>query len=115
MKFDPTRHYRHSIRLQGYDYSQAGAYFVTIVTHNRACPFGDITSVEMRLNAAGEMIEKWWLELERKFPSVTLGAHVVMPNHFHGIICLVGVDRRQIAGRSIPTNHHPMVQNDNHQ
>jgi hypothetical protein len=102
MKFDPNKHHRRSIRLQGYDYSQAGAYFVTMVTQNRACLFGEIAGSEMRLNAAGEMVEKWWFELEPKYPTVALGAYVIMPNHFHGIICIVGVDLRvdpELGGR----------------
>jgi REP element-mobilizing transposase RayT len=84
--------YRRSIRLQGFDYSQAGAYFVTIVTQGRLCLFGEIVNDEVHLNPAGQMVEKWWFELESKFPTVVLGTHVVMPNHFHGIIQIVGVD-----------------------
>ena len=78
---------RKSIRLQGYNYSQAGFYFVTICTQNHLCLFGEIQiNGEMKRNSAGDMIEKWWLELTHKFPRVTLYEHVVMPNHFHGIV-----------------------------
>ncbi|MFH1301016.1 MAG: transposase [Planctomycetota bacterium] len=78
---------RKSIRLQGYNYSQAGFYFVTICTQNHLCLFGEIQiNGEMKRNSAGDMIEKWWLELTHKFPRVTLYEHIVMPNHFHGII-----------------------------
>ncbi|HMM99112.1 MAG TPA: hypothetical protein PKC99_08900, partial [Anaerolineales bacterium] len=88
MKYDPKIHHRRSIRLKGYDYSQAGAYFVTIVTQGRAQLFGHIEHGEMILNDAGQMIVKWWNELPNKFPQITLGAFVVMPNHFHGIIII---------------------------
>jgi len=44
MRYDPERHHRRSIRLKGYDYAQAGAYFVTIVTHERACLFGEVVN-----------------------------------------------------------------------
>ncbi len=94
MSYDPERHHRHSIRLKGYDYSQTGAYFVTICTQNRECLFGEILNVEMVLNNAGRMIEKWWLELNRKFLTVETEEYVVMPNHFHGIIVIVGADLR---------------------
>ncbi|MCK9295183.1 MAG: hypothetical protein M0P70_08855 [Desulfobulbaceae bacterium] len=41
-RYNPAIHHRRSIRLQGYDYSQAGAYFITICTHNRECLFGAV-------------------------------------------------------------------------
>src|SRR5207249_2227838 len=80
------------IRLQGYDYSRGGAYFVTICVQNRECLLGDIVDDEMRLNHAARMVERWWAELGNKFPSVETDEYVVMPNHFHGIIVLVGAD-----------------------
>src|SRR5438445_289882 len=80
------------IRLQGYDYSRGGAYFVTICVQNRECLLGDIVDDEMRLNDAARMVERWWAELGNKFPSVETDEYVVMPNHFHGIIVLVGAD-----------------------
>ena len=70
MKCDPDNHHRRSIRLRGYDYAQSGAYFVTVCTHNRVCMFGDVINGEMRLNEPGRMVERWWLELKRKFPLV---------------------------------------------
>jgi REP element-mobilizing transposase RayT len=94
-----TEHYRRSIRLQGYDYSQVGAYFVTVCVQNRKCPLGDILKDEMRLNDAGRMVERWWVELGNKFPSFELDEYVVMPNHFHGIIIIVGAD---LCVRPIP-------------
>jgi putative transposase len=54
--------------------------------------FGEIVGGEMQLNHAGKMVEKWWHELEKKFPTIKLDEHVVMPNHFHGIIMIVGAD-----------------------
>lgn len=88
MPYDPQKHHRRSIRLRGYDYAQAGAYFVTIVTQHRLCMFGEVVDGETRLNEAGRMVEKWWLELNRKFPNVDTDEYVVMPNHFHGIVVL---------------------------
>ena len=91
MPYNPQIHHRRSIRLKGYDYSQSGAYFVTIVTQGRASLFGRIENGEMILNDAGRMIVKWWNELPNKFPQITLGAFIVMPNHFHGIIIINAV------------------------
>lgn len=89
-KFDPQKHHRRSIRLKGYDYSLEGAYYVTIVVQGRECLFGEIVDGELKLNEAGEMVVKWWNELPNKFPNVILGEFVVMPNHFHGIIFIMG-------------------------
>ena len=88
MPYDPQKHHRRSIRLKGYDYARAGAYFLTIVTQHRECRFGEIVNGEMRLNEAGRMAEKWWLELNHKFPTVDADEYVVMPNHFHGVVVL---------------------------
>jgi len=92
MTYDPSRHHRRSIRLKGYDYSQAGAYFVTICVKDRECFFGDIVNQAMVLNDAGAMIEKWYFQLQSKFPDIVCDAHQVMPNHFHAIILNVGAD-----------------------
>lgn len=81
---------RRSIRLQGYDYSQAGAYFVTICTQNRACLFGDIVDGEMRLNDAGRMVQTVWDEIPRRGANIDLDTFIVMPNHIHGILVFHG-------------------------
>ena len=57
--------------------------------------FGTIMDGEMRLNEAGRMVERWWLELNNKFPNVRTDAYVVMPNHFHGIVMIV--DARDVG------------------
>lgn len=88
--YNPNIHHRRSIRLKGYDYSQAGLYFVTICCQNRDCLFGEIVDKKMKLNDAGRMIEKWYLELENKFHDINLAEFVVMPNHFHCIIINTG-------------------------
>jgi putative transposase len=80
--------HRHSIRLQGYDYSTEGAYFVTIVTQKRECLFGKIVTGDVWLNDAGQMVQKWWFELAHKFPKINVEPFIVMPNHIHGIIVI---------------------------
>jgi REP element-mobilizing transposase RayT len=76
--------------LKGYDYSQPGAYFITICTQDRACLFGEVVDGEMRLNDAGQMVQDVWDELPAFYPGVQTDAFIVMPNHIHGIIILVG-------------------------
>ena len=83
---------RKSIRLKGYDYSQAGLYFVTICCQNREQFFGEIDNDgQLLLNESGKMIEKWFLELENKFPDIECDEYVVMPNHFHCIVINTGI------------------------
>jgi REP element-mobilizing transposase RayT len=113
MKYDPDRHHRHSIRLKDHDYSQAGTYFVTICTHNRECLFGEIRDGEMRLNEPGIMVMSGWEQLNERFPEVKIDAHVVMPNHIHGIIWLEGAplvgaldDRNRATTRRTPTDEN---------
>ncbi len=89
MKYHPDRHHRRSIRLKGYDYRQAGAYFVTFVTQDRAPLFGEVTEGDMRLNDAGRLVQKVWKEIPSHFPYVELDAFVIMPNHVHGILVIV--------------------------
>lgn len=86
MPYNPKIHHRRSIRLKGYDYSQSGLYYITLSVKNMVCMFGEIVDHQMILNDAGRMIEKWFHELENKYPDIKCGEFVVMPNHFHCII-----------------------------
>ena len=90
MNNNPSLPQRKSIRLQGYDYTLAGAYFITLVTWQRECLFGKVVAGEMQLTKLGEMVASEWKRLEKRFPAVELDEWVVMPNHFHGIIVLTG-------------------------
>lgn len=89
MGYDPHIHHRRSIRLKGYDYSRAGLYFITICTQDRAHLFGYIANGKMVFNAACEMVAKWYVELQHKFPFIRCHEMVVMPNHFHCILEIV--------------------------
>ena len=77
-----------SARMQGYDYGQNGAYFITICTHNREHYFGSIADQEMQLNELGVLAEKYWHEIPQHFPFVQLGHFVAMPNHVHGVLLI---------------------------
>jgi putative transposase len=108
--YNPEEHHRRSIRLTGYDYKQSGAYFVTIVTRNRNCLFGDISDGEMVLSDTGRIAQVSWIGLSSRFPAVLVDSFVVMPNHIHGII-IVGAQFiapasvQFIMPGSVPHNH----------
>jgi len=94
MPYDPEKPHRRSIRLQGYDYRQPGAYFIPIVTQNRACLFGEVVDGAMRLNEWGKIIrEEWFRSAEiRREIKLLPDELVVMPNHIHGIVWIVDGD-----------------------
>ena len=79
---------RKHLRLQGYDYSQNGAYFITICVHDKLHLFGEVIDSTMQLNKAGKLLETQWLEIPDRFSYVRLDQYVVMPNHFHAILFL---------------------------
>ena len=106
MSYNPAIHHRRSIRLKHYDYSQAGLYFVTICVNERLALFGQIVNGEMRLNDAGMMVGKWWIAVASKFERSVLHECVVMPNHFHAIIEMVGADPRVCP----PTHAKPIME-----
>jgi len=89
MEFDPKEHHRRSVRLKEYDYSQAGAYFVTIVTWQRECLFGEIEQGKMVLNEIGEVVREEWERTAMVRHNVKLGEYVIMPNHVHGVLVFV--------------------------
>lgn len=102
MMRNTVRGHRRSIRLNGYDYSSAGAYFVTICAQDRACMFGDVVDGRMRANAAGQIVRDVWAGLPARYANVELDAFVVMPNHVHGIIVLMDVPRPGAGGVAGP-------------
>ncbi len=103
MKYDPDKHHRRSIRLKGYDYSQAGLYFITICTKNRECIFGKIENGIMEINDYGKIANDEWLKTASIRENVELDEYVIMPNHIHGIIILVETNGKDTAGRGDET------------
>ncbi len=89
-QYNLNKHNRKSIRLKGYDYSKTGLYFITICCQNKVHLFGNVINKQMILNDAGKMIEKWFNELQNKFPDIKCHEMVVMPNHIHFIIENIG-------------------------
>jgi REP element-mobilizing transposase RayT len=124
-RYNPNIHHRRSIRLKGYDYSQAGLYFITICVQHRECLFGHIAvgvnpcgcpgprkyvcpdggRPEMILNDAGKMVETEWLHLKTRFSNIELHEYVVMPNHFHGILEIIEAPPAPVRVSLVDTQH----------
>lgn len=86
----PEGRRRRTIRLRGYDYTKAGAYFITICARERACLFADIEGNDVHHTPVGVVIAEYWEAIPEHFPAASLDAFVVMPNHLHGIVVLEG-------------------------
>lgn len=96
MKYDPGQSCRRSIRLNEYDYTRAGVYFVTICAWNRECLFGNVVNSKMCLSSAGNIVAKCWNEIPCHFADAGLDVFTIMPNHIHGILSIT--DRKSGVG-----------------
>lgn len=97
-----------SSRLKNWDYSNAGAYFITICTNNRDHYFGEIQNGKMQYTPVGVIADVLWHEIKNHTHNVELDAFVVMPNHIHGIIILGNDNDDADGGRSVDTLHAPV-------
>ncbi len=79
---------RKNIRMQGWDFTSPGWYFLTICTRDMRPVFGTVVKGRMVLNEAGRKADKFWREIPAHFPRAVLDEHVVMPNHVHGLLNL---------------------------
>ncbi|MFI3205689.1 MAG: transposase [Clostridia bacterium] len=97
---------RKSIRLKDYDYSQNGAYFVTICTQNRECLFGEIVGANLcvRPNNPHKIIEKYIIELKNKYNNIEIDKYIIMPNHIHFILSI-----HNKTGEHIGSPLHEMI------
>ena len=95
---------RRSPRHTEFDYSQPGAYFITICTKDRGCLFGEIRGDTMILNAAGRMVERWLLKVPSKFPVFRADAHIIMPNHLHCVLFNIPIDNTPQLDQKIQAN-----------
>ena len=138
--YNPDIHHRMSIRLKGYDYAQAGLYFITICCYEKRHLFGEIVGAKnfspvnnisfnqqnvspvtnnippinepkMVFNDAGIFANNCWLEIPKHFPNVVLHEYVIMPNHMHGIIQLV--DDLNVVGAKYVSPNTKIISNDN--
>jgi REP element-mobilizing transposase RayT len=92
MDYEPEKHHRQSIRMKGYDYTLPGAYYLTIVSHRRACIFGAIEKGEISLNEIGQTVKDCWNGISDKFQRIEFDKFVLMPNHLHGIFFINEAD-----------------------
>ncbi|NBA88380.1 hypothetical protein GVN16_21585 [Emticicia sp. CRIBPO] len=101
---------RKRFRLAGYDYSQNGAYFITIVTKNRIPFFGEIRNKEMLLSHIGDFVERNFLIIQEKLEAIKVDEYVIMPDHLHLII---SINKTQggscLEARTRPDSHRPGI------
>ena len=90
---------RRSIRLPGYDYQQAGMYFVTICVQEKECLLGEIVDGEIHLSNHGRLAEAGWNWLNNQYPFVSIDLFCVMPNHVHAIIQIHDVGQGKNPGK----------------
>jgi len=100
----PSRGHRRSLRVPGYDYSQPGAYFVTICTHGKDALLGKVVDGTVHLSEAGQIVQACWEELPTRYPEMVLDAFVVMPNHLHGIV-VIAVEVAQSQAPAVGAIH----------
>ncbi|MFA7256788.1 MAG: hypothetical protein WC047_04370 [Kiritimatiellales bacterium] len=77
------------LRMNGRDYSRPGWYFVTLGADYHRYFFGTVRDGKMCPNALGELVDRFWGEIPQHYPHIRLGAWQLMPNHFHGIVCIL--------------------------
>jgi putative transposase len=105
--------HRRSIRLKGYDYTQPGAYFVTLLAWQRQCLFGEVAGDVVRINELGQIIVEEWNRSATIRQEIELDEFIVMPNHFHAIIWIVETGLVRATGRS-PLPNLELRAEDNH-
>ncbi|MHB0856582.1 MAG: transposase [Anaerolineae bacterium] len=106
MTFDPDRHHRHSIRLQGYDYARAGVYYVTLVTQGHVALFGDVVNGALQGTVAAEALRETLEQLPRHYPHVVVAVYTIMPNHLHALLILLPDDEAGLPTEASATPRH---------
>ena len=101
MPYDRFKHHRRSIRLREYDYAQPGAYFVTMVTNDRECSFGEVLDARARLNEYGEIVRQEWVRTAEIRSEIVLDVLIVMPNHVHGILFIRPPEEPTVSNRPV--------------
>lgn len=110
MNYDSKKHHRKSIRLKGHDYAGGGLYFVTFCTHRRQQLFGRMAGGGVQLSEAGHIAEQCWTYIPEHFPQAEPGPFVVMPDHVHGIIRMVGEADGAVGAKDLsPLQSHRSI------
>jgi putative transposase len=106
MEGNLKRSNRRSIRYPEYDYTQPGAYFVTMVTYHRECVFGKMIADKLTLNTFGIIVTQTWEWLAQRYSYIDVFPYIVTPNHIHGILQVhEPVDICRGGSRPAPTNN----------
>lgn len=105
MNTSSVKCHRQSVRLKNYDYSQNGAYFLTICIQGRECLLGEIMNGEIDLNHFGRIILEEWENSSNVRPEIELDAFIIKPNHIHGIVVIGTVGARPCAPTIISSHH----------
>ena len=103
--YNPLIHHRHSLRKQGYDYSYAGAYFITICSHDSGNVFGNIKNGKMYLNEYGIICNDEWMKTPIIRPNVELVTYVLMPDHFHALFIIKQKNNQRYINNLQNENH----------
>ena len=90
MPYEKSKLNRKSIRFPNYDTTQDGAYFITLVTHNRECLFGDIVQSQIQLSSIGNIVQYVWQLIPLHFPQASVDHYMIMPNYYNDIIIIFG-------------------------
>ena len=104
MKYNPEKHHRLLIRLEGYNYSQSGNYVITICTRNRELFFDTYPDLK-------EIVENEWKDIPNRYSHVSVDEFVIMPNHIHGIIT-VGATLAVAQKKTVAQNGRMVAQNE---
>ena len=100
---------RKQTRIDHYDYSQAGAYFLTICTQDRKKILSDIVgggahdAPQVVLTDIGEIVRKHIVNSSR-IPGIKVDKYVVMPDHVHMIIRVDQMGAKGTSRAPSPTN-----------
>jgi len=115
MTFNPDIHHRRSIRLPEYDYTQPGWYYVTICVDYMERLFGDVINMKMMLNEMGRIIKYHWEKLPKHFKNILMDECIIMPNHLHGIVRIVGAkhskSNNNVLTKNVSVNASPLRPN----
>ena len=104
MTTDADRPIRKRIRLAPDSYKQASAYFVTVCTNEKQCLLSVVDGQSIELSNRGEIVRAAWLGLPNRFGGLALDEYIIMPNHLHGILCLVGAGLARPSSATKPGN-----------
>lgn len=106
MGIEPEKYHRQSIRMKGYDYTLPGAYFVTLLSQNRVCLFGEVENGEIKLSKIGQLVIDCWYGIPKMFNNIELDEFVLMPNHLHGILLINEAPGKGEAFSDMNTSQH---------